>query len=283
MPEGPEVESVRRELLQFKDQIIRKITLTELSQKYPKYQGKETDFRVFESNSIRNLSRFNKFLVWEFEIAPVILNHLGMSGKWVIIASLQAIQESCTHPKVIIELKGSKVLVFDDIRNFGQFRIFSSLGDVMNYKPIKTLGIDGLGSNYSVELFLDIFSEKRFQDRILGELLMDPRLVSGIGNIYKAEILFEAKLHPERKVSSLSEEEKSILGLSIPKILLQALNDKGSSFDARYILPSGENGQAQRWHKVYQRKGQQCSICSSKIDKITQKARSTYYCKKCQK
>ena len=283
MPEGPEVESIRRELLQFKDQIIRKITLTKLSQKYSKYQGKETDFHIFESNSLQNISRFNKFLIWEFEVTPVILNHLGMSGKWVIIDSLEVIQEFCTHPKVIIEIKDSKVLVFDDTRNFGQFRRFSSLGDVMNYKPIKTLGIDGLGPNYSVKTFLDKISEKRFQNRILGELLMDPRLVSGIGNIYKAEILFEAKIHPERKVLSLTKEEKSVLGQSIPKILLQALNDKGSSFDARYVLPSGENGQNQRWHKVYQRKDQPCTICGLKIDKVIQKSRSTYYCKKCQK
>lgn len=283
MPEGPEVESIRRELLQFKDQIIKKITLTELSQKYSKYQGKEPDFQIFESNSLQNVSRFNKFLIWEFKVTPVILNHLGMSGKWVIIDSLEVIQEYCTHPKVIIEIKNSKVLVFDDTRNFGQFRRFPSVEDVMNYKPIKTLGIDGLGPNYSVKTFLDKISEKRFQNRILGELLMDPRLVSGIGNIYKAEILFDAKIHPERIVSSLTREEKSILGKSIPKILLQALNDKGSSFDARYILPSGENGQAQRWHKVYQRKDQQCSICGSKIDKIIQKSRSTYYCNKCQK
>ena len=65
MPEGPEVESIRRELLQFKDQIIKKITLTELSQKYSKYQGKEPDFQIFESNSLQNVSRFNKFLIGE--------------------------------------------------------------------------------------------------------------------------------------------------------------------------------------------------------------------------
>ncbi|MHA2347444.1 MAG: Fpg/Nei family DNA glycosylase, partial [Candidatus Hodarchaeales archaeon] len=240
-------------------------------------------FTVFESKKLLNISRFNKFLVWEFSIDPVILNHLGMTGKWVILNSIADIQEQCTHPKVIIEITDSKILVFDDTRNFGQFRLFPSLEEIKQYRPIKTLGMDGLGEKFSVDIFLDKISEKRFHSRIVGELLMDPRLVSGIGNIYKAEILFEAKIHPERSVSSLSLEEKTVLGQSIPKILLHALNDKGSSFDARYILPSGENGQAQRWHKVYQRKGQQCLICESAIEKLIQKNRSTYFCTNCQK
>ncbi len=283
MPEGPEVEAVRRELLQFKDQIIEKITLTQLSQKYPKYQGKQIDFRVFEHEKIRNLIRFNKFLVWEFGIQPVILNHLGMSGKWVIVTKFEDIQEQCTHPKVIIEILNSKYLVFDDIRNFGQFRVFPSFEDVIQYKPIKNLGIDGLSENYSVQTFVERISEKRFQNRVIGELLMDPRLVSGIGNIYKAEILFDSKIHPERKVSSIVNKERNILGESIPKVLLRALNDKGSSFDARYKLPSGENGEATRWHKVYQRKDQPCYSCGNKIQRIKQQNRTTFFCDSCQK
>ncbi|PWI48510.1 DNA-formamidopyrimidine glycosylase [Candidatus Heimdallarchaeota archaeon B3_Heim] len=282
MPEGPEVESVRLELLQLTSQKVKKITLTPLSQKYPKYLGKEDEFSQFRGQELRNIHRFNKFLIWEFEKKPVILNHLGMSGRWTIVDTKEEISTKTTHPKVIVEMSKPPYAIFDDTRNFGQFRIFSSMEAVKLYPPIKKLGIDGLTKVFPLQDFVERIAEQRFQNRQIGDLLMDPRLVAGIGNIYKAEILFEAKIHPERIISTLTQEETVFLGKSISKILLKAFYDKGSSFDARYKLPSGEGGQAQRWHMVYQRIDQPCGECGSLIKKLIQKNRSTYFCPKCQ-
>lgn len=281
MPEGPEVESVRQELLQLLNKKV-KITVTPLAQKYPKYQNKQEELSQFDNQKIQEIIRFNKFLIWKFEGEVVILNHLGMTGRWLVLDSLDELEVIITHPKVIIQMESPPHAVFDDSRNFGQFRTFSSLEAVKYYRPIRTLGIDGLKDPFPTNRFLNMLDEKRFQNRPLGELLMDPRLVSGIGNIYKAEILFEAKLNPERIISSLSDFEKINLGKSIHKILLKALNDKGSSFDARYVLPSGDTGQAQRWHKVYQRRDKLCTRCETPIQRIVQKKRSTYFCPKCQ-
>jgi formamidopyrimidine-DNA glycosylase len=283
MPEGPEVESIRLGLLPFKGQIISQILLTPLSQMYPKYQGKEEEFSIFSGQKLFDIHRFNKFLVWQFEEEPVILNHLGMTGCWIKINSLKKIEERATHPKIIVKMKRPPHAVFDDSRNFGQFRVFPSMEDVKNYPPIKRLGIDGLSDPFPHEKFLNKLAESRFQQIQIGNLLMDSRLVSGIGNIYKAEILFEAKIHPERIISTLAEHETKLLGKSISKILLKAFYDKGSSFDARYRLPSGEGGKAQRWHKVYQHLDDPCPECGKKILKIIQKNRSTYFCPKCQK
>ncbi|MHA1995087.1 MAG: bifunctional DNA-formamidopyrimidine glycosylase/DNA-(apurinic or apyrimidinic site) lyase [Candidatus Hodarchaeales archaeon] len=282
MPEGPEVESVRRELLQLINQVVEKIAFTPLSQKYTKYQGKEEEFSQFTNQKLQNVHRFNKFLVWEFDKAPVILNHLGMTGSWTMISSLEELSSKTTHPKVIVEMRTPPHAIFDDSRNFGQFRLFSSIEAVKQYPPIKKVGIDGLAEHFPLGEFVDRLAEQRFQNRQIGDLLMDPRLVAGIGNIYKAEILFDAKIHPERTISTLSTEETTLLGKSISKILLKAFYDKGSSFDARYKLPSGESGEAQRWHKVYQRIDQPCGKCGSMIEKIIQKNRSTYYCPTCQ-
>jgi formamidopyrimidine-DNA glycosylase len=282
MPEGPEVEAVRQELLQLINKSV-KITLTPLSQKFPKYQDKQEEFSQFNNQKLQNILRFNKFLVWQFESEVVILNHLGMSGRWLVLGSIEELESKSTHPKVILEMDSPPHAVFDDSRNFGQFRTFPSLESVKKYRPIKTLGIDGLSEQFPTNLFLNMLDEQRFQNKPLGELLMDPRLVAGIGNIYKAEILFEAKLHPERTIASLSDSEKSNLGKSIPKILQKALHDKGSSFDARYVLPSGDSGKAQRWHRVYQRRNELCTRCETPIDRMVQKERSTYYCPNCQK
>ena len=103
MPEGPEVEAVRRELSQLINQTVKKITLTPLSQKYPKYQGKQNEFNQFFDHKLQKITRFNKFLVWEFDTIPVILNHLGMSGRWLLVDSLTGVEDKATHPKVIIE------------------------------------------------------------------------------------------------------------------------------------------------------------------------------------
>jgi formamidopyrimidine-DNA glycosylase len=283
MPEGPEVEAVRRELNPLINQTIKKITLTPLSQKYPKYQGKQGEFDQFSSQKLQKITRFNKFLIWEFEQGPVILNHFGMSGRWILVDSVKKEHDKITHPKVIIETTGSIHAIFDDTRNFGQFRVFSSLDDVKRYKPIRTLGIDGLIEPFPTNDFLEKIQEDRFRNKQIGLLLMDPRLVAGIGNIYKAEILFATKIHPERLVSSLTKQEREKLSEIIPEILHYALNDKGSSFDARYVLPSGENGEAQRWHKVYQRRNKSCRECETPIEIVKQNNRSTYYCPKCQK
>ena len=282
MPEGPEVESVRQELLQFIDRHVEKITLTPLSQKYPKYQGKQEEFVQFWGQKLQNIYRFNKFLVWEFENEPVILNHLGMSGCWTMINSVKELASKTTHPKVILQMNEPPHAIFDDSRNFGQFRIFPSIDAVKLYPPIKKVGIDGLAKKFPLQEFIERITEPRFLQRQVGDLLMDSRLVAGIGNIYKAEILFESRIHPERIISTLTSEETELLGKSISKILLKAFYDKGSSFDARYKLPSGEGGQAQRWHRVYQRIDQPCEECGGTITKITQKNRSTYFCPSCQ-
>ncbi len=282
MPEGPEVEAVRQELLQLLNKSV-KITLTSLSQKYPKYQNKQEEFTQFDDQKIQNITRYNKFLVWELESEVVILNHLGMSGRWLVLDSLDELESKSTHPKVILQMESPPHAVFDDSRNFGQFRTFPSLEAVKRYRPIKTLGIDGLVKDFPMLRFLTMLEEQRFQNKPLGELLMDPRLVSGIGNIYKSEILFEAKLNPEREIPSLSNPEKNNLGNSISKILLKALFDKGSSFDARYVLPSSDTGQAQRWHRVYQRRDDPCKYCKTPIKRKIQRQRSTFFCPKCQK
>ncbi|MHA2303893.1 MAG: bifunctional DNA-formamidopyrimidine glycosylase/DNA-(apurinic or apyrimidinic site) lyase [Candidatus Hodarchaeales archaeon] len=284
MPEGPEVESVRQELLTQIKNRVKQIQLTPLSQKYPKYQDKESSFEPFRDKIIKDIFRYGKFLVWIFDRTDkVILNHLGMSGKWCFCEDLSTSQSDITHPKVIIQMERPPHLIFDDTRNFGQFKVFQTCEEVMNYPPIKSLGIDGLEIPFPLNEFISRISNKRYEDKIIGELLLNQRLVAGVGNIYKAEALFQAKIHPLRIVKSLSKADKNSLGIAISEVLHKALKDLGSSIDTRYVLPSGSTGNAQLWHNAYNRKGKECKICGTEIEKITQKDRSTFFCPKCQK
>ncbi|MFX0173062.1 MAG: Fpg/Nei family DNA glycosylase, partial [Candidatus Hodarchaeota archaeon] len=248
-------------------------------------QGKQKEFEQFNQKKISDIVRLGKFLIWRFKnLEAVILNHLGMTGKWCFVMKIDDLKPSIKHPKVIIEMDNPPHAIFDDIRNFGQYKIFLSFNDVKEYPPIRSLGIDGLIEPFPIELFLEKLSLERYAEIEIGKVLINQRLVAGIGNIYKTESLFLAGIHPLRIVKSLSNTEKKKLGFSIVEILQKALNDKGSTFGTQpYSRPSGETGDAQRWHNVYGRKGESCIICGTTIERIVQKDRSTFFCPGCQK
>ena len=285
MPEGPEVENVRLELLQLTSKQVKEIKLTSLSQKYPKYQNKQSSFDQFKNKRVENVVRFGKFLIWQFtDLKSVILNHLGMTGKWCFYTDINKLPESANHVKVIIAMEPPPNAIFDDTRNFGQFRVFPSFEEVKKYPPIRSLGVDGLASPFPLEEFLTRLANKNYEQKSIAEVLLNQRLVAGVGNIYRAEALFHAKIHPLRTVNTLSGAERDRLGLTIGEILQKALHDRGSTMDFQpYELPSGESGDAQGWHKVYRREGQKCLMCGSEVSRIVQKDRSIFFCKKCQK
>ncbi|UCE13835.1 MAG: bifunctional DNA-formamidopyrimidine glycosylase/DNA-(apurinic or apyrimidinic site) lyase [Candidatus Heimdallarchaeota archaeon] len=285
MPEGPEVENVRQELLQLVSKQVEQIRLTPLSQKYPKYQDKQALFTQFNEKVLTEIVRFGKFLVWRFkDINAVILNHLGMTGRWCFFSDIKNLPASAKHVKIIIQMYTPPSAIFDDTRNFGQFRVFESFETVVNYPPIRQLGIDGLTSPFPLEEFLTRLEKKNFENQPVGEVLLNQRLVAGVGNIYKTESLFHAKINPNRIVRTLSDTEREELGLAIGEILQKALLDKGSTLNFQpYELPSGERGNAQSWHKVYNREGKPCLICENPIRRSVQKGRSTFYCSQCQK
>ena len=283
MPEGPEVEFVRLSLLPIVSKKIKSIKLTELSQKYQKYKNKQSDFNIFQNKKIERIERVGKFLIWVFDCQEVILNHLGMSGKWLFTSDDKL--SSIKHVKVILSMeKMSGKLVFDDVRNFGQFRVFESYDEVMNYQPIKSNGIDGLAIPFPQDEFLHEIDKPNFANREIGAVLLNQKLVSGIGNIYKSESLYAAKINPARIVEDISLKERKKLGIEISNILQMALTHQGSTFSIQpFQSPDGKEGSAQNWHKVYGRNNKPCQECATEISRIKQRGRSTFFCPKCQK
>ncbi|MHA1116087.1 MAG: bifunctional DNA-formamidopyrimidine glycosylase/DNA-(apurinic or apyrimidinic site) lyase [Candidatus Heimdallarchaeaceae archaeon] len=279
MPEGPEVECVKNALQKLVGEKIKKIELTEQSQKYKKYQGKSKQFEYFIGKIIKKITRYGKYLVWEFDSKKVILNHLGMTGMWYLSNNGEDII-SATHPKLFMETVSGINAVFNDIRNFAQLRIFNNLSEIKKYPPIKNLGIDGLTLPFPTELFIKKLDEKKYTNKQIANILLDQKLVAGIGNIYKSESLHLAKIDPRKIVKNLSLEEKKRLASAISQILQKAVKSGGSSIST-YRLPSGEEGSGQQWHQVYRK--QYCTNCNSKIEKIIQNKRTTYFCPKCQK
>lgn len=283
MPEGPEVELVRLSLLPIVSKGVKEIKLTELSQKYQKYKNKQKEFDIFQDKKIDRIERRGKFLIWVFDSKKVILNHLGMSGKWLFIKDDSL--NSSKHAKIILDIENfPKRVVFDDVRNFGQFRIFDSYKAVMSYNPIKSIGLDGLALPFPQENFLLKLDKQNYANREIGTVLLNQKLVAGIGNIYKSESLHAARIRPTRLVKDISIVERKKLGIEISNILQKALSHQGSTFKIQpFQNPEGKEGSAQNWHKVYDKGTKPCQECATEICKINQNGRSTFFCPKCQK
>ena len=113
-------------------------------------------------------------------------------------------------------------------------------------------------------------------------LIMDQTFISGIGNLYAAEALFRAKIHPARPAQSLSDKEKELLFKQIQAVLTEAIHYGGSSVDD-YVRLSGKRGEYASHHKVYGREGKPCLVCKSAIKRISLGGRGTYFCPRCQK
>jgi formamidopyrimidine-DNA glycosylase len=151
------------------------------------------------------------------------------------------------------------------------------LDDWRDLKFIKQLGPEPY--DLTKEEFASLVSQKKTK---IKSLLMDQTFISGVGNIYAAEALFRAKIHPLRQGCSLTNKEKIALFANIRQVLDEAIKHKGSSID-QYVTASGEKGGYAEYHKVYDREGELCLVCNSTIKRIAVGGRGTYFCGRCQK
>ena len=181
------------------------------------------------------------------------------------------------HHKIIF--KSGNNLEFSDLRKFGWLGVVKT-GEVENVKEIKRLGVDALSSIFTLKKFKEILNEK--QKSVIGILLLDQRLIAGIGNIYRSEILFSAGVNPKRKVSSLKEEEIEKIFKAIKSILKKAIRMRGTS-DSDYRDTEGKPGNFQKVLNVYRREGERCKKCKGgKIKREKLGQRSVFFCPKCQ-
>ncbi|MCD6149599.1 bifunctional DNA-formamidopyrimidine glycosylase/DNA-(apurinic or apyrimidinic site) lyase [bacterium] len=173
----------------------------------------------------------------------------------------------------------NKTLEFSDLRKFGKI-VLADTDKLESLKEIKSLGIDALSRKFTLKRFKEIL--KKRQNSLIGIILMNQNLIAGIGNIYRSEILFDAKILPTRKAASLKPAEiKSLYG-SIKKILKKAVKMRGTS-DSDYRDTAGAPGGFHKILKVYRREKQKCKKCDTMIKRIKLGQRSVYYCPNCQK
>lgn len=266
MPELPEVETIRGEL----DSVISGKTITDIrvnSAKVIREPGLAQFRKGLKGAKVLRVLRKAKVLIFELSNQKSLVVHLKMTGQFVYPGDGK-------KSRVSFMLSDNKMLDFNDQRLFAELRL---MRDWRDFKFIRSLGPEPF--EISIGQFKKMLSAKKTK---IKPLIMDQNFISGIGNLYAAEALFRARIHPARQASSLSDNEKELLFRQIKDTLKEAINCKGSSVD-QYVRLSGEAGGYVAHHKVYDRKGEPCKACKTPIQRISLGGRGTYFCPKCQK
>lgn len=181
-----------------------------------------------------------------------------------------------THATFIFT-DGSR-LFFNDLRQFGYLKLVQD-NELEKVKELRGYGPEPLGRDFTADYFEK--QAKRRSRLTIKQFLMDPKVVAGIGNIYSDEILFCAKIRPQRPVRSLSNRDFQAIYRCTLKVLKEAIRARGSSVGDFFQI-DGSEGQFGRAHKVYQRFGQKCKVCGKIVEKVKLGGRTSSYCPKCQ-
>lgn len=266
MPELPEVETIKRELE--KTIVGKKITGVYVHQ--PKVI-REPSVEKFKKGVIgatfKNVLRKAKVLILELSNGKSLAIHLKMTGQLVYPGDGK-------RSRLSFRLSGGKLLDFNDQRLFAEMRL---LEDWRSLEFIQGLGPEPF--DITSGQFREMLAKKKTK---IKPLLMDQTFISGLGNLYAAEVLFRAKINPLRPAAGLSDKEKEGLFKEIKETLQEAIQHRGSSVD-QYVQVSGEPGNYVKYHKVYDRQAKPCLVCKTAIKRISLAGRGTYFCPKCQK
>jgi len=270
LPELPEVETIARGLkLLVQDRMITGSTLC-----YKKIIRGDPD--LFQKNivcqRITRVWRRAKLLILDLSGSSHLVFHLKMTGK-VWIPCTDACPDKHTH--IIFHLDNGESIFFEDQRKFGYCALFNS-DELKSWKFFAGLGPEPL--QLSLDEFVRIFSSKKTR---IKALLLDQKIIAGIGNIYADESLFMAGIHPETPAGKLSFDELQALYQSLKDVLLQAIDAGGSSF-RNYRNALGYSGMFQDKFLVYGKKGQCCPKCQTIIKTCRVAGRTSSICPVCQ-
>ena len=286
MPELPEVEVTRRTLLKFiKNKVIKNIKINNpnLRFKIPANFKKNVT-----GQKIIKVLRRSKYILIYLKNDYVMIAHLGMSGKFLIKnnyskdflkTSYYSNEFSSKHNHLEFFFSNNLKVIYNDPRRFGFF-LLDKISKLDVNKFLSKLGPEPLGKDLKKDYL--ILKTKATQ-RTIKTLLMDQRFISGIGNIYANEILFLAKIRPNKISSKLSLVDIGRLHPSIGKVLKRALKLGGSSIKD-FKSSVGEKGRFQNEFKVYDREDLKClrTGCSGLIARVVSQGRASFFCNECQ-
>lgn len=273
MPELPEVETVRAGLApQLLGRRITRLQLMRPNLRIP-FPGNLTE--SLEGAEILALERRAKYLLMHTNRAQTTIIHLGMSGKMLLHPA--AINDYHAHDHVIMSLSDGQMLVFNDARRFGLWTL-AETPQMAAHPLLAHLGPEPLDAAFDSAY---LYAALQRRNGEIKPVIMDQKLVVGVGNIYASEALFMARIHPQRTANSLNKTECSRLVECIKTVLHAAIRSGGSTL-RDYVRSSGEMGYFQHHFAVYGKAGRPCEHCQSPVTQITQTGRSSFFCPQCQ-
>lgn len=232
--------------------------------------------RGIRGSSVTRIHRRGKHILIELSKGNTLIVHLRMSGRFSLLNAED------TDPKfahAVFDFVDGQRLVFDDQRHFGMMKL-TVTDSLYNAKELAKLAPEPLGDEFSIAYFQQALSSSQ---RSIKEFLLDQTKVCGLGNIYAAEAMFLANIHPEKKAFRITKSKAVLLHEAIRQVLLIAIaHSAGHSGDLKdlergYFSPAGKE-----W-LVYGREAEPCRNCGNPIVRLKQGGRSTFYCRYCQR
>jgi formamidopyrimidine-DNA glycosylase len=261
MPELPEVETIRRDLV--RDLVGARIVSVWTS-------GKPLHNRPIDVAALRKargtivaLRRHGKYLYVDTETGSVIV-HLGMTGSLTVTAP----GNKPAHTHVVFGLDNGRELRYVDARRFGQ----------VTTQPPVNVGIDPFERGFTATRLGSLLERS---GRAVKPFLLDQSQVAGIGNIYASEALFSAQIHPDSPAKLLGGEPVAALWRAIRDVLRAAIRNRGTTL-RNYRDGEGREGGNQRRLRVYARDGEPCVRCGDTVRRTVHQGRATYFCPGCQ-
>jgi formamidopyrimidine-DNA glycosylase len=268
MPELPEVETVKNDLLPFVlgqritgvtvfwDGIVRGPSVREFRE-------------LVVGQQITGLTRRAKYLLFQLGSGDTMVIHLKMSGALL----LQTPGDLEKYVRAVIHLEGDRNVYFRDPRKFARMTVVHDAGAIVD-----KLGPEPLEDSFTAVTLSNLLARRKGP---LKAVLLDQGLIAGLGNMYADEALFAARIGPLRPANSLTGQEVKRLHRAIREVLRLGIMNKGAS-EVTYFRPSGEMGKAFQSFKVAHRRDAACPRCGTPIRRIALRGRGTYFCPKCQ-
>ena len=269
MPELPEVEVIARGLNASLEgrriESAEHVDLTRLS------ESAETLLPKLVGRFVAHVYRRAKILLMELDNGQTLAFHLKMTGR-VVHGPLRDVDK---HDRLFLRLDDGSLLSFSDMRRFGYVRSFD-LGELEEWEFLRKCGPEPLETSSEVLAERIVARKGRIK-----ALLLDQKVVVGVGNIYADEALFRAGLHPQTRGHRVGPEKAVKLFTELQAVLKQAIAENGSSI-RNYVNADGDAGAFQNKFNVYGRKGETCRVCSARLVAVKVAGRTSTFCPKCQ-
>lgn len=283
MPELPEVETVRRGLtpaMEGQTILLAEVNRPDLRWPFPANMAAR-----LTSRTVLRLRRRSKYILADLDNGETLLVHLGMSGRMTVsgdplgrfVHDHPAAQK---HDHVVLHMANGARITFNDPRRFGAMDLMQT-ATAEQHKLLSVLGPEPLGNAFHEQHLTEAFRGRRSPVK---SVLLDQKVVAGLGNIYVCEALFRAGISPRRRADGISRTRVAALVPTIRQVLTEAIDAGGSSL-RDFRQADGELGYFQHSFDVYGRAGEPCRTpgCDAPIRRIIQCGRSSFYCAQCQR